>query len=71
VQEVNGVHTVGRRGVWHCTQTQSSSWHKLQMEPTTRTACGRPGVNGGYFDPETRVRSKLFSKISRQRSTYS
>lgn len=34
--------------------TQQSTWQKLQMEPKTRTACGRPGVNGGYFDPATK-----------------
>ena len=34
--------------------TQQVTWQKLQSEPKTRTACGRPGVNGGYFDPETK-----------------
>jgi len=34
--------------------TQSSTWSKLQAEPqeSRRTACGHPGVNGGYFDPK-------------------
>lgn len=33
--------------------TQKETWDKLQQEADTskRTACGRPGVNGGYFDP--------------------
>ena len=33
--------------------TQKSTWQQLQNEvdPGKRTACGRPGVNGGYFDP--------------------
>ena len=33
--------------------TQKSTWQQLQNEVDTgkRTACGRPGVNGGYFDP--------------------
>lgn len=33
--------------------TQKSTWDQLQREvdPAKRTACGRPGVNGGYFDP--------------------
>ena len=33
--------------------TQKSTWTELQREvdPGKRTACGRPGVNGGYFDP--------------------
>lgn len=34
--------------------TQESTWSALQSEPqeTKRTACGLPGVNGGYFDPK-------------------
>jgi len=34
--------------------TQQSTWSALQGEPqeSKRTACGRPGVNGGYFDPK-------------------
>jgi hypothetical protein len=33
--------------------TQRATWDLLQKEvdPKKRTACGRPGVNGGYFDP--------------------
>jgi hypothetical protein len=33
--------------------TQKATWEELQREvdPGKRTACGRPGVNGGYFDP--------------------
>jgi len=33
--------------------TQKATWTELQREidPGKRTACGRPGVNGGYFDP--------------------
>lgn len=31
--------------------TQEQSWRKLQEGPEdARTSCGRPGVNGGYFD---------------------
>jgi hypothetical protein len=31
--------------------TQEGSWEKLQEGPEDmRTSCGRPGVNGGYFD---------------------
>jgi hypothetical protein len=31
--------------------TQEQSWKKLQEGPEdARTSCGRPGVNGGYFD---------------------
>ena len=33
--------------------TQKATWEALQGEPDSgkRTACGRPGVNGGYMDP--------------------
>jgi hypothetical protein len=33
--------------------TQKATWDALQREqdPAKRTGCGRPGVNGGYFDP--------------------
>lgn len=36
--------------------TQKATWDKLQQEVeiSKRTACGRPGVNGGYFDPATK-----------------
>ena len=31
--------------------TQEATWEKLQQGPEDqRTSCGRPGVNGGYFD---------------------
>jgi hypothetical protein len=33
--------------------TQEATWEALQRDPSEkkRTACGHPGVNGGYFDP--------------------
>lgn len=36
--------------------TQRETWEVLQNEvdPGKRTRCGRPGVNGGYFDPTTK-----------------
>ena len=36
--------------------TQKTTWTELQREvdPGKRTACGRPGVNGGYFDPKSK-----------------
>jgi hypothetical protein len=36
--------------------TQRSTWLQLQQEvdQNKRTACGRPGVNGGYMDPNTK-----------------
>lgn len=35
--------------------TQQATWDKLQKEPNqqARIKCGRPGINGGYFDPST------------------
>jgi hypothetical protein len=42
--------------------TQRGTWQALQAEPDTvkRTACGRPGVNGGYFDPNTKFGVNCF-----------
>jgi hypothetical protein len=42
--------------------TQRGTWQALQAEPDTvkRTACGRPGVNGGYFDPSTKFGVNCF-----------
>ena len=36
--------------------TQKATWEALQgeVDQSKRTACGRPGVNGGYFDPTTK-----------------
>jgi hypothetical protein len=36
--------------------TQQATWDLLQQEldETKRTACGRPGLNGGYFDPKNK-----------------
>jgi hypothetical protein len=34
--------------------TQQTTWTKLQEDPIARTSCGRPGINGGYFDPNTK-----------------
>ena len=36
--------------------TQRATWEGLQQEvdPAKRTACGRVGVNGGYFDPSSK-----------------
>lgn len=36
--------------------TQQSTWSELQNEvdPGKRTRCGRPGVNGGYFEPNNK-----------------
>ena len=42
--------------------TQKSTWDELQREvdPAKRTRCGRPGVNGGYFDPMTKFGVNCF-----------
>jgi hypothetical protein len=42
--------------------TQESTWAALQQEQddTRRTACGRPGVNGGYFDPSLKFGVNCF-----------
>lgn len=36
--------------------TQQATWEMLiqEADTTKRTQCGRPGVNGGYFDPNTK-----------------
>ncbi len=42
--------------------TQKATWDELQREidPGKRSACGRPGVNGGYFDPMTKFGVNCF-----------
>jgi hypothetical protein len=42
--------------------TQKATWTALQAEPDSakRTGCGRPGVNGGYFDPNTKFGVNCF-----------
>ena len=42
--------------------TQKKTWDELQREvdPAKRTRCGRPGVNGGYFDPMTKFGVNCF-----------
>jgi len=36
--------------------TQQATWEALQQEvdQSKRTGCGRPGINGGYFDPASK-----------------
>lgn len=36
--------------------TQEDTWEAMQKETdaTKRTGCGRPGINGGYFDPSNK-----------------
>lgn len=42
--------------------TQRETWERLQgeVDPGKRTRCGRPGVNGGYFDPNTKFGVNCF-----------
>jgi hypothetical protein len=42
--------------------TQKATWEELQREVDSakRTRCGRPGVNGGYFDPMTKFGVNCF-----------
>jgi hypothetical protein len=42
--------------------TQKATWESLQREvdPAKRTGCGRPGVNGGYFDPSLKFGVNCF-----------
>ena len=44
--------------------TQKATWDKLQKgAPEYRSACGQPGVNGGYFDnPDLRFGVNCFGK---------
>lgn len=34
--------------------TQEATWSDLQKDAVAKTNCGRPGINGGYFDPSTK-----------------
>lgn len=53
--------------------TQESTWSLLQQEqdPIKRTGCGRPGVNGGYFDPSLKFGVNCFGiKPSSTKNTH-
>jgi hypothetical protein len=51
--------------------TQEATWEALQRDPTEskRTACGHPGVNGGYFDPRLKFGVNCYGKKPRNTST--
>ena len=34
--------------------TQEATWADLQKDAVANKSCGRPGINGGYFDPATK-----------------
>ncbi len=42
--------------------TQTKTWQALQgeMDASKRTGCGRPGVNGGYFDPSNKFGANCY-----------
>ena len=44
--------------------TQEATWEALQRDPkeSKRTACGHPGVNGGYFDPRLKFGVNCYGK---------
>lgn len=47
--------------------TQESTWAQLQSESDTskRTGCGRPGINGGYFDTNMKFGVNCYGKKPR------
>ena len=43
--------------------TQKNTWEKLQDNPLHKNSCGRPGINGGYFDnPHIKFGVNCFGK---------
>lgn len=48
--------------------TQYKTWEKLQLEGncSNRNACGRPGINGGYFDPSTKFGVNCYGRKPRE-----
>jgi len=51
--------------------TQESTWSALQADPSEakRTACGHPGVNGGYFDPRLKFGVNCYGMKPRDKGT--
>ena len=51
--------------------TQEATWEALQRDPkeSKRTACGHPGVNGGYFDPRLKFGVNCYGKKPRNTGT--
>jgi hypothetical protein len=52
--------------------TQKATWQALQgeVDQTRRTACGRPGINGGYFDPNTKFGVNCFGFKPNGKATF-
>jgi hypothetical protein len=41
--------------------TQKDTWNKLQKDPITKNACGRPGINGGFIkNPNVRFGANCY-----------
>ena len=53
ITELNGVDMVGQKDKWDCSQLKET-WKKSKKEQNVKMEkshdCGRPGINGGYFD---------------------
>ena len=49
--------------------TQESTWENLQKDAVARTNCGRPGINGGYFDPSTKFGVNCFGVKPKDKGT--
>jgi hypothetical protein len=51
--------------------TQEATWNALQQEmtETKRTSCGRPGVNGGYFNPNNKFGVNCYGVKPQNRNT--
>ena len=51
--------------------TQDATWQLLQQESDTskRTGCGRPGVNGGYFNPSNKFGVNCYGVKPKNRNT--
>ena len=52
--------------------TQKDSWEKRQMNETSeakRQLCGRPGINGGYFDPSMKFGVNCYGKKPAKKKT--
>ena len=46
----NGVIMDGLKDKWHISLLRKTHGIKLQKNPNTKHACGRPGINGGFID---------------------
>jgi hypothetical protein len=51
--------------------TQQETWEALQgeLDISRKTACGRPGINGGYFDPSTKFGANCYGVKPENTST--